>query len=36
MEGQGSAIMSGTLKYCAVYIVILGLKVGLIYYFFMA
>ncbi|MEH2921434.1 L-lactate permease [Samsonia erythrinae] len=36
MEGQGSAIMSGTLKYCGVYIVILGLKVGLAYYLFMA
>ncbi len=36
MEGQGSAIMSGTLKYCGVYIVILGLKVGLVYYLFMA
>lgn len=36
MEGQGSAIMSGTLKYCGVYIVILGLKVGLVYYLFLA
>ncbi|MEQ9885632.1 L-lactate permease [Pectobacterium zantedeschiae] len=36
MEGQGSAIMSGTLKYCGVYIIILGLKVGLVYYLFMA
>ncbi|MGY0147457.1 L-lactate permease [Edwardsiella tarda] len=36
MEGQGSAIMSGTLKYCCAYIVILGLKVGLVYYLFMA
>ncbi|AIJ08532.1 MULTISPECIES: L-lactate permease [Edwardsiella] len=36
MDGQGSAIMSGTLKYCCAYIVILGLKVGLVYYLFMA
>lgn len=36
MEGQGSAIMAGTLKYCAAYIIILGLKVGLVYYLFMA
>ncbi|ELV7529181.1 L-lactate permease [Edwardsiella ictaluri] len=34
MDGQGSAIMSGTLKYCCAYIVILGLKVGLVYYLF--
>ncbi|HFD9220189.1 TPA: L-lactate permease [Salmonella enterica] len=36
MEGQGSTIMAGTMKYCAAYIVILGLKVGLFYYWFMA
>ncbi|MEI7063360.1 L-lactate permease [Dickeya chrysanthemi] len=36
MDGQGSAIMSGTLRYCAAYIVILGLKVGLFYYLFMS
>ncbi|QDX29847.1 L-lactate permease [Dickeya poaceiphila] len=36
MDGQGSAIMAGTLKYCTAYIVILGLKVGLFYYLFMA
>lgn len=35
MEGQGCAIMSGTLKYCGAYIVILGLKIGLVYYLFM-
>lgn len=35
MDGQGSVIMSGTLKYCFVYIVILGLKIGLIYHLFM-
>ncbi|AKJ43023.1 L-lactate permease [Pragia fontium] len=34
MDGQGSAIMSGTLKYCAIYIVILGLKIGAMYYLF--
>ena len=34
MDGQGSAIMSGTLKYCAIYIIILGLKIGTIYYLF--
>lgn len=34
MDGQGSAIMSGTLKYCAVYIVILGAKIGAMYYLF--
>ncbi len=36
MDGQGSVIMSGTLKYCFAYIVILGLKVGLVYHLFMA
>ncbi|WP_345874396.1 hypothetical protein [Shewanella algae] len=36
MEGQGSAIMSGTIKYCMAYILILGLKVGLVYYLFMS
>lgn len=36
MEGQGSAIMSGTLKYCCAYIIILGLKIGLFYYLCMA
>lgn len=36
MEGQGSAIMAGTLKYCCAYIVILGLKVGLVYYLWLA
>lgn len=36
MEGQGSKIMAGTMKYCAAYIIILGLKVGLFYYWFMA
>ncbi|WP_199635549.1 L-lactate permease [Serratia sp. PAMC26656] len=36
MDGQGSVIMSGTLKYCFAYIVILGLKIGLVYYLFMA
>lgn len=34
MEGQSAAIMAGTLKYCAAYIVILGCKIGLIYYLF--
>lgn len=34
MDGQGSAIMSGTLKYCAIYIIILGLKIGAMYYLF--
>jgi len=32
MDGQGSAIMSNSLKYCAVYIVILGAKIGIIYH----
>jgi lactate permease len=32
MDGQGSAIMSEALKYCAVYIVILGAKIGIIYH----
>lgn len=36
MDGQSSIIMSGTIKYCLSYIVILGLKVGLIYHLFMA
>ncbi|UCZ74924.1 L-lactate permease [Dickeya zeae] len=36
MDGQGSAIMAGTLKYCTAYILILGLKVGLFYYLFMS
>lgn len=36
IDGQGSVIMSGTLKYCFAYIVILGLKVGLVYHLFMA
>ena len=36
MEGQANQIMSGTMKYCCAYIVILGLKVGLFYYWFMA
>ena len=36
MDGQGSVIMSGTLKYCFAYIVILGLKVGLVYHLCMA
>ena len=36
MEGQGSAIMAGTMKYCLLYIAILGVKVGLFYYLFMA
>ncbi|ANE73893.1 L-lactate permease [Dickeya solani] len=36
MDGQGSAIMAGTLKYCTAYIFILGLKVGLIYYLFLS
>ncbi|MTH46174.1 L-lactate permease [Intestinirhabdus alba] len=36
MEGQGSQIMAGTMKYCVAYIVILGLKIGLFYYWFMA
>ncbi|WP_312686152.1 L-lactate permease [Kosakonia sp.] len=36
MEGQGGTIMTGTMKYCAAYIFILGLKVGLFYYWFMA
>lgn len=35
MEGQANQIMSGTMKYCCAYIVILGLKVGLFYYWFM-
>ncbi|MCD1125047.1 L-lactate permease [Jinshanibacter sp. LJY008] len=34
MDGQSSAIMSGTLKYCAIYIIILGLKIGAMYYLF--
>lgn len=34
MDGQGSAIMSGTLKYCAIYIIILGVKIGAMYYLF--
>jgi lactate permease len=36
MDGQANQIMSGTMKYCCAYIVILGLKVGLFYYWFMA
>ena len=32
MDGQANQIMSGTMKYCCAYIVILGLKVGLFYY----
>ncbi|QHM71521.1 L-lactate permease [Mixta intestinalis] len=36
MEGQGSTIMAGTMKYCAAYIIILGLEIGLFYYWFMA
>ena len=35
MDGQSSIIMSGTIKYCLGYILLLGLKVGLIYYLFM-
>ena len=35
MEGQANQIMSGTMKYCCAYIVILGLKVGLFYFWFM-
>lgn len=31
MDGQSSAIMSGTLKYCLAYIILLGLGVGLYY-----
>ncbi|GKX55296.1 L-lactate permease [Leminorella grimontii] len=34
MDGQGSAIMSGALKYCAIYIIILGIKIGAIFYLF--
>ncbi|MBK4716937.1 MULTISPECIES: L-lactate permease [Tenebrionibacter/Tenebrionicola group] len=36
MEGQANQIMSGTMKYCFAYIIILGLKIGLFYYWFMA
>lgn len=35
MEGQANQIMSGTMKYCCAYIAILGLKVGLFYFWFM-
>ncbi|MFC3394629.1 L-lactate permease [Brenneria rubrifaciens] len=34
LEGQSSAIMSGVLRYCLIYIVILGFKVSALYYFF--
>ncbi|MCL2893463.1 L-lactate permease [Brenneria tiliae] len=34
MEGQSSAIMSGVLRYCLIYIIILGFKVSALYYFF--
>lgn len=34
MEGQSSAIMSGVLRYCLIYIAILGVKVSALYYFF--
>ncbi|UXY12765.1 L-lactate permease [Kosakonia sp. ML.JS2a] len=36
MGGQDSHIMAGTMKYCAAYIVILGLEIGLYYYWVMA
>ncbi len=36
MEGLSDKIMSGTMKYCCAYIVILGLKVGLIWYLIIA
>ncbi len=36
MDGQTNQIMSGIMKYCSAYIVNLSLKVGLLYYWFMA
>ena len=32
MDGQNSAIMRETLKYCIAYIIILGAKIGIIYH----
>ncbi|SUC39658.1 L-lactate permease [Proteus mirabilis] len=32
MDGQSSAIMRETLKYCIAYIIILGAKIGIIYH----